>query len=95
MLSRSKYEHLLISVKEVINLSNQQIKRKSGNKISIHINIHDIIAVRHVQFASCCQAEFSKVRNHHTTTVSRPFFREHPGEPVPEENFWTLWCKED
>jgi len=24
----------------------------------------------------------------HTT-----FFRDHPGEPVPEENFWTLWCK--
>jgi len=23
----------------------------------------------------------------------RPFFRDHPGEPVPEENFWTLWCK--
>ena len=31
---------------------------------------------------------------HHTlTTVLRPFFRDHPGEPVPEENFWTLWCK--
>jgi len=32
---------------------------------------------------------------HHTTTttVSRPFFRDHHGEPVPEENFWTLWCK--
>jgi len=30
----------------------------------------------------------------HTTTVLRPFFRDHPGEPVPEENFWTLWCKE-
>ena len=28
-----------------------------------------------------------------TTTVFRPFFRDHPGEPVPEENFWTLWCK--
>jgi len=28
-----------------------------------------------------------------TTTVLRPFFRDHPGEPVPEENFWTLWCK--
>jgi len=27
-----------------------------------------------------------------TTTVSRPFFRDHSGEPVPE-NFWTLWCK--
>ena len=31
--------------------------------------------------------------NHHTTTVLRPFFRDHPGEPVPEDNFWTLWCK--
>jgi len=29
----------------------------------------------------------------HTTTVLWPFFRDHPGEPVPEENFWTLWCK--
>jgi len=29
----------------------------------------------------------------HTTTVLRPFFRDHPGEPVPEQNFWTLWCK--
>jgi len=29
----------------------------------------------------------------HTTTVLGPFFRDHPGEPVPEENFWTLWCK--
>jgi len=28
-----------------------------------------------------------------TTTVLRPFFRDHPIEPVPEENFWTLWCK--
>ena len=31
--------------------------------------------------------------NHHTTTILRPFFRDHPGELVPEENFWTLWCK--
>jgi len=32
---------------------------------------------------------------HHTatTTILRPFFRDHPGEPVPEEKFWTLWCK--
>jgi len=30
---------------------------------------------------------------HHTTTVLWPFFRDHPGDLVPEENFWTLWCK--
>jgi len=28
------------------------------------------------------------------TTVLRPFFRDYPGELVPEEMFfWTLWCK--
>jgi len=31
--------------------------------------------------------------HHHTTTVLRPLIRDHPGEPVPEENFWTLWFK--
>ena len=30
---------------------------------------------------------------HTTTTVLRPFFQDHSSEPVPEENFWTLWCK--
>jgi len=28
-----------------------------------------------------------------TTTILRPFFRDHLHDPVPEENFWTLWCK--
>ena len=27
--------------------------------------------------------------NHHL----RPFFRDHPCETVPEENFWNFWCK--
>jgi len=30
---------------------------------------------------------------HTHTTILRPFFRDHPSEPVPEENSWTLWCK--
>jgi len=29
----------------------------------------------------------------YTTTVLWHFFQEHPGEPVPKQNFWTLWCK--
>jgi len=35
-----------------------------------------------------------KCHYYHTTTILRPFFRDHLGELVPEENFWTLWCKE-
>jgi len=30
---------------------------------------------------------------YHTTTILWPFFWDHPGEPVPEENYCTLWCK--
>ena len=52
-------------------------------------------------FMCVCIALFTVVahsiaQNKHThthTTILRPFFRDHPGEPVPEENFWTLWCK--
>jgi len=47
---------------------------------------------------SPCCSSFSCVTHTHThthTAVLRPFFQDHPGEPVPEENFWTLWCKED
>jgi len=28
-----------------------------------------------------------------STTVLWPFVWDHPGELVPEQNFWTLWCK--
>jgi len=29
--------------------------------------------------------------SHHNRFMA--LFRDHPGEPVPEENFWTLWYK--
>jgi len=29
---------------------------------------------------------------HNTAAVLRPFFWDHLGELVPEQNFWTLWC---
>jgi len=29
--------------------------------------------------------------DHHNSFTA--LLRDHPGEPVPEENFWTLWCK--
>jgi len=32
------------------------------------------------------------ISNTHAT-ILRPFFRDHPGELVLVENFWTLWCK--
>ena len=35
----------------------------------------------------------TRITAYYTTTILRPFFRDHPGEPVPEENFWTSWCK--
>jgi len=44
--------------------------------------------------AAVVEANHVQVSNeHHTTIILRLFFRDHPGEPVPELNFWTLWCK--
>jgi len=31
------------------------------------------------------------INHHHNRFMA--FFRDDPGEPVPAENFWTLWCK--
>ena len=41
----------------------------------------------------CNPQIWQRNHSHFTTSVLRPFFRDHPGEPVPEENFRTLWCK--
>ena len=38
------------------------------------------------------QNSYIKLHHHTTTTVLRPFFRDHIRKPVPEENFWTLCC---
>jgi len=35
----------------------------------------------------------SKIYAHTQTTILWPFFQDYLGEPVPEENFWTLWRK--
>ena len=32
-------------------------------------------------------------RTYHQHNRFTALFPDHPGEPVPEENFWTLWCK--
>jgi len=32
-------------------------------------------------------------KNTHTHNHFTSLFRDHPGEPVPEESFLTLWCK--
>ena len=37
------------------------------------------------------QRTYTTTAPHHNRFTA--LFRDHPGEPVPEENFWTLWCK--
>ena len=52
--------------------------------------------MRHAHFAEICEKPaICRICGHHhtTTTILWPFFRDHPGELVPEENLRTLWCK--
>jgi len=54
--------------------------------------IHRLVRPVHGLYRPLLNAQ--KGTNHSTTVnVLRNFFWDHPGEPVPEENFWTLWCK--
>ena len=39
-----------------------------------------------------CVTALVDVRNHHHNCFTALFW-DHPREPVPEENVWTLWCK--
>jgi len=45
------------------------------------------------QIASVCKFVIvaTNISYHHNRFTA--LFWDHPGEPVPEENFWTLWCK--
>ena len=49
---------------------------------------------RHISSPNQTQQTLTRQKppSHHTTTVLWPFIWDHPGEPVSEENFWTLWC---
>jgi len=64
----------------VLLLDMQKTNELNGSGYTVCLNLAlGLICITHHQ--------------HQTTTVLRPFFRDHPGQPVPEENFWTLWCK--
>jgi len=47
----------------------------------------------HRRTLCCLLGIISLIIIHTHTTVLRPYFWDKLGEPVPEENFWTLWCK--
>ena len=60
----------------------------------------DVAKICRLRQLDCCRETLMRqkicyglVTKNHTTTILRPFFQDHPGQPVPEENFWTLWCK--
>jgi len=65
--------------------------RKKNPFLAIHVNVSGKTSVqRNIIYKQCIHKE------HMQTTTPQPFygfFRDHPGEPVPEENFWTLCCK--
>ena len=66
------------------------------------LQIYTYINAQHDYVTACVLANCTRkvarkmlqlISRHTTTTILRLFFREHLGQPVPEQNFWTLWCK--
>jgi len=85
---------LLPSVGWQVSTGQSAVKLWSkGSRGSFHLCMHAEWQVQK-SFATInmCHTGVSQSKPH-ITTVLRPFFWDHLGEPLPEENFWTLWCK--
>ena len=76
---------------EVIKTSMVLLSRLHTITIQYSMIIHQSSSAKSHKSAN----KTNSALQYHTTTTSvlRPFFLDHPGELVPEENFWTLWCK--
>jgi len=46
----------------------------------------------HVRATHSISRTMVTIPHHHNNHLT-DLFRDHPGEPLTEENFWTLWCK--
>ena len=83
----------------IINSQLRLIDVKRSLIILLHLRQHHNTTPLQHQEASTPEGIPARPRSclehyhHHTTTILRPFFRDHTGELVPEENFWPLWCK--
>ena len=47
----------------------------------------------HLMAVASQYGESSPLQSNHHHNHFTALFQDHPGEPLPEENFWTLWCK--
>ena len=76
---------------EVIKTSMVLLSRLHTITIQYSMIIHQSSSAKSHKSAN----KTNSALQYHTTTTSvlRPFFLDHPGELVPEKNFWTLWCK--
>jgi len=59
----------------------------------IWLSIPNCISIGSAVFAQLMADSPYTLYHTTTTTVLRPFFWDNQGQPVPEANFWTLWCK--
>jgi len=66
-----------------------------------HIHANQVIIkdefVSTMCMLSCTDRQTHRHTHARANTITTPqsfygFFQDHPGAPVPEENFWTLWC---
>ena len=57
----------------------------------IHRTVKSVHMCVHCTVHNCCTQYCTEPQPHHS--VLRSFFQDYPCELVPEENFWTLWCK--
>jgi len=73
---------------QINRLTDRRSKSVRNNRPHLHLHSSEMRANKLWNIVAT--DDTNQWHNHNHFMV---FFRDHPGEPVPEENFWTLWCK--
>jgi len=92
-LHQRKYEHYQ-SKCHVPYLRNTVVRQMKRHRQNVSLDVVSIVYRHQKAQLTVYKHTLLHMDYHHTTTVLRLFFRDHPGELVPEENFWTL-CASD
>jgi len=66
-------------------------KQHMVNKTRTLSSFNDTAQTHNIIFSLRDYVLLNDPHNHHNRFTA--LFQDHPDEPVPEENFWTLWCK--
>jgi len=85
--------YMCITTNVLIKYTISTLSNKNHSYVAVYDELCIILWLKSNKAVAANKAPNINTNDNRTTTIFTALFEDHPGEPVPEENFWTLWCK--